>query len=259
MILDEILSHKRGEVRLKRAAKPLEQVLPRLETARPPRDFHGRFAGEQIAVIAEIKPRSPTKGIFPAALKPEELARDYQQGGAAALSVLGDEKYFGGGPELVARIASDHVSAIPVMYKDFIVDPYQVYEARAGSADAVLLIVRAVRPHELEELLRLTHELGMAALVETFTVGEARIALDCGARIVGINNRDLQTFKVDLSISERIANELPKGIVRISESGISTRADMRRMELAGFHGVLVGEALLASSNPAAQLAELLRP
>jgi indole-3-glycerol phosphate synthase len=255
MILDEIIEFKRGEVRPMAASA--NSRLRRVAEARAPRDFAAALMGRSVSVIAEIKPKSPSRGVFAHASDAVALALRYQDGGASALSVLADREFFGGGPELVQLIANDPRLVLPVLYKEFVVDPQQVYEARACGADAVLLIVRAVTRRRLRDLVGLTNDLGMAALVETFNEDEVAAALAAGARIIGVNNRDLQTFEVDLGRSARLSPLIPDGVIKVSESGIRSRADVVRVGRAGFHAVLVGTMLLSSPDPGARLASLL--
>jgi indole-3-glycerol phosphate synthase len=254
-MLDSIIEFKRTEVAS--LAKDGGSRLERVARARPPRDFAASLLRRPVSVIAEIKPKSPSRGSFKQATNALPLALMYQEHGAAALSVLADRKFFGGGPELVELIANDPRVSVPVLYKEFVVAPEQIYEARACGADAVLLIARAVGRQQLSDFVGLAGELGMQALVETFDDDEVAAALAAGARIVGVNNRDLRTFEVDLGRSERLSQLIPEGVVRVSESGISSRADVVRVGQSGFHAVLVGEALLTAPDPCVRLAELL--
>lgn len=255
MFMDAILEFKREEVR--QLAESTSSRLDRVGSARPPREFIAAIRKETISVIAEIKPKSPSRGSFTPAADPVALALQYQNNGASALSVLADRHFFGGGPELVERVANESGIFLPILYKEFVVDPQQIYEARACGADAVLLISRAVDNHLLQDFVGLTHELGMEALVETFDEDDVIAALSAGARVVGVNNRDLRTFAVDLDRSARLSTLIPNGVLKISESGIASRSDVIQVEQLGFDAILVGEALLTSSDPGARLAELL--
>lgn len=244
-ILAEILEHKRSEVEeRKRAVSPdtLRRAAERLGT--PPRGFRkALLVAERPRVIAELKRRSPSRGEIRPDFDPVRCARAYAEAGAAAISVLTDTKYFGGRLDDLTRVRE--AVAIPLLRKDFVIDPYQVDEARAAGADAVLLIVRALEPDELAALRRHAASLGMDALVEVHDAAELHIALDAGADLVGINNRDLRTFKTDLSVTERLAPSLRQaGVAVVGESGIFTIADIERLEASGADAVLVGEALM---------------
>lgn len=254
-MLDEIVKNKVQEVEEKKRLFRLEELKSKLASARAPRDFYSAMKQPGISLIAEVKRKSPSKGELRENFNPLELARIYSQNGARAISVLADVKFFGGGSHIVELIANDSHIDIPVMYKEFIIDPYQIYEARSVGADAVLMISRVIEMPLLEKMISLTHELGMQALVECFTAGEAALAVKAGAKIVGINNRDLQTFNVDLRRSEEIRSVLPNSIVTVSESGLSSRIDALKAEAIGFDAMLVGEALLKSKDIASKVRE----
>jgi len=254
VILDEILAHKRRELKRLRET-PLVELKRQAEQAPDPPSFYDALAGPGVAVIAEIKRRSPSRGVLREALDPEALARAFSRGGARAISCLTDERYFGGSLELLRRVAQ--ASRLPVLRKDFIIDERQVLEARAWGAAAVLLIVAALSAEELRELLRLAREWGVDALVEAHTADEARLARDLGARIVGINNRDLRTFSVSLETTERVLAEVDLGgCLVVSESGIHDAADVDKLGRLGIDAVLVGEALMRAEDPEAKLREL---
>lgn len=208
----------------------------------------------EVALMAECKRRSPGAGEIRPGLDPAELVRGYRDRGAAALSVLTDRPFFGGGPEDVRAVRE--AVELPVLRKDFTLDPLQVVEARAMGADAVLLIVRILGDERLRELLHLAAELGMDALVETHDAEEVRRALDAGAAIVGINNRDLATFETDLATTLGLLDEVGEDVVVISESGIRTREDVARLGAAGVDAVLVGETLLRAEDPGSAAARL---
>jgi indole-3-glycerol phosphate synthase len=222
--------------------------------APPARAFTAALAAPGMSVIAEIKRRSPSKGDLAPDLDPAALAASYQAGGAACVSVLTDEPHFGGSPADLA--AARTACALPVLRKDFTVGTADVLEARAMGADAVLLIVAALDAAELAELQRLAKDLGMAALVEVHDEAELATALAAGAVVVGVNQRDLRTFEVDEDRAERVGAAIPAGVVRVAESGIRSRSDVARLEQAGFDAVLVGETLVRSADPAAELALL---
>jgi indole-3-glycerol phosphate synthase len=253
-VLDEILAHKRAEVATRRATVPLAAVRAAAAAAAPPRDFARAVTGPPVRIIAEVKRASPAQGAIRADADPVAVARAYEAAGADAVSVLADARYFHGAPADVAAVRA--AVGLPVLYKEFVVDPYQVYEARAVGADAVLLIAGTVPRAVLAALVALAHDLGLAALVEVD--GEATLAdaLAAGARIVGINNRDLRTFAVDLATTARLRPQIPPGRLVVSESGIATPEDLRRVAAAGVDAVLVGTALMASPDPAATLARL---
>ena len=239
MILDEILAHKRQEIAPRREIRPFAAALRQ----------------DGIAVIAEFKRRSPSGGAIRPGASPAEIAGIYADAGAAALSVLTDEKYFGGSDAdlRVARAAC----SLPVLRKDFVVDPLQVYEARATGADAILLIVRALADLELRNLLQLSADLGMDALVETHSEAEVRRALDAGAQVIGVNNRDLDTLTTDVTLAPRLRPLVPPDRVFVAESGISTPEQIGRLADAGVDAVLIGESLLRSADPGQRLRELL--
>jgi indole-3-glycerol phosphate synthase len=255
MILDEILANTRAELAHRKTETSQAELEKRLGKLSGPRDFSRSLeAGDCVSVIAEVKKASPSAGVIRKDFDPARLGACYREGGASAISVLTDEKYFEGRLEYL-RVVSE-ASGLPVLRKDFIVDPWQVYEARVAGADAILLIVAALEPVELASLLALARELGMAALVETHDRDELRIARDAGARVIGINNRNLGTFDVDLATTERLAGLAPEGCVLVSESGIHSREDVERVAAAGADAVLVGTSIVGSGDPIEKLAEL---
>jgi len=211
-------------------------------------------AADGLAVIAEVKRRSPSKAALAPELVAEVQAKAYQSGGATCLSVLTDAEFFGGSPEDLrqARMATD----LPVLRKDFTVGPADVCDSRLMGADAVLLIVAALFPTLLSELVALARHLGLDALVEAHDEAEVEVALAAGATMIGVNQRDLVTFEVDTGRAVRVAAAIPEGVLRVAESGIGGPADARRLAEAGYHAVLVGEALVRSGDPAAAVAAL---
>jgi len=256
-LLAEILAHKREEVERARARVPPEAMAQRAAAAAPPRGFRkALLASPRPRVVAEIKRRSPSRGEIRADFEPVACARAYAAGGAAALSVLTDERFFGGHLSFLARVRG--AVSLPLLRKDFLIDPYQVDEARAAGADAVLLIAAAVPPHTLAELHKRARERDLDALVEVHDEEELAAALACGADLVGINNRDLRSFRVDLATTGRLAAELPEGVVVVAESGIFTPGDVARLAEAGADAFLVGEALMRERDPARALEELRR-
>jgi len=270
MILDRILDHKKRELAARMSAAPVEELRARLTDAPPALDFsHGllRNTDGLPAVIAEVKKASPSKGVIREDFDPVPIAKAYEAGGAAAISVLTDEEFFQGSLEYLTAVKQ--AVSIPVVRKDFVIDNYQLVEARAAGADAVLLIVAALEMDTLARLLDLAGELGMQCLVETHDEREMETALEIGAGLIGINNRNLYTFDVTLETTKRLAPlvtsfdklRMPTSAVKtrlVSESGIFTKEDMAKLGAAGVDAVLVGEALMRSEDIEAKLRELTR-
>lgn len=256
MILDEILESKQREVdRLRRRRESLERSAA---AAGAVRGFRSALsAGDRVAVVAEFKRRSPSAGDLARGADPAEVGRGYAEGGASALSVLTDERWFGGRLDDLA--AAREASGLPVLRKDFVVDPVQLVEARAAGADAVLLIVRALSDDALSELLGDAGRLGLDVLVEAHTEAEVDRAVDAGAAIVGVNARDLSSFAVDLALCERLVGRIPPDRVAVAESGIRGEADVERMAAAGADAVLVGGWLMdAGPGAVARLVDVPR-
>jgi indole-3-glycerol phosphate synthase len=253
-VLEEIVAAKRDVVRRRRSEVPLSELVARAAAAPAPRDLLAALAQPGFSVIAEIKRRSPAKGDLRGELDPAAVARSYEQGGASALSVLTDEQYFRGSD--ADLVAARQAIRLPVLRKDFTIDPYQVYEARALGADAILLIVRALSGAQLTELLALADELSLTALVEVHDEAELDRAASVGAQLIGVNNRNLDTLAVDLQTSLRLRPRIPAGAIAISESGISTPEQAGELARAGYQGVLVGEALVTAGDPVAALRAL---
>jgi indole-3-glycerol phosphate synthase len=257
-ILRKIVHRKHEEVRERTAARPLDTLIAGVADAPPVRGFAQAIAQRVEAgrpgVIAEIKKASPSRGVLREDFRPAEIARSYATHGAACLSVLTDADFFQGSEAFLqdARTAC----ALPVIRKDFIVDPYQVYEARAIGADCILLIAACLDDARLGELDDLAHRLGMDVLVEVHDAGELDRALRLGNRLVGINNRDLRTFEVSLDTTLRLLDRIPVDRIVVTESGIHTPADVRRMQDHGVNAFLVGEAFMRADDPGARLAEL---
>ncbi len=255
-VLDTIVARTRERVAEESARRSLEELRDFAELAPPPRPFAAALARPgRVNVIAEHKRRSPSRGAIREDLEPAEVARGYEGAGAAALSVLTDEPFFGGRIEHL--IAARGATSLPVLRKDFVVDPWQVWEARAAAADAVLLIVAALGDDDLKGLLALAGEAGLDALVEVHDRGELDRALGAGARIVGINNRNLRTMEVSLDTALSLASALPDGVVAVAESGIRSGEDIRRLREAGFDAFLIGERLMSAPDPGAALRSLL--
>lgn len=220
-----------------------------------PKDFAGALRKPQLTVIAEMKQRTPSMGVLVENYRPADLAHAYAEGGAAAISVLTHMASFGGRIDDLRAVRA--ATQLPILRKDFVTDPYEVAEARACGADAVLLIVAALQPNELKDLVALSRSRGLAALVEVHDEREAQAALEAGATLIGVNHRDLRTFEVDLGLTERLRRLVPKEAVFVAESGIHSAEDARRMREAGADAILVGELLMRSSDPAAQIRELI--
>ena len=253
-LLRRLVAEAREEVEARRAALPKAE-LKRLGAVRPAaRDPRAALRRERLAVIAEMKARTPLMGRLSDDYSPARLARTYEAAGAAALSVLCQETSFGGRPEHLA--AARAAAEVPIMRQDFTVYEHQMLEARARGADAVLLIVAALDPGRLRALLALTRELGMEALVEVHDEAEVEAALVAGAAVLGVNHRDLTTFTVDVGLTERLRPRVPADVVYVAESGIHSAADAARMRAAGADAILVGEALMRAPDPAAKLREL---
>jgi indole-3-glycerol phosphate synthase len=253
----DILARLVAEARLdmeRRRALTSSDELERAIHDYTPKDFAGALRRPGLSVIAEMKQRTPSMGVLTEDYRPVELARAYTQGGAAAISVLTHMAGFGGRPEHVgaARLATD----LPILRKDFITDPYEVGEARAAGADAVLLIVAALAPAALKQLLAVVGSRGLSALVEIHDEGEAELAIESGARAVGVNHRDLRTFEVDLRLTERLRPLIPDDVALVAESGIHSVADARRLREAGADAILVGEMLMRAPDVVACLREL---
>lgn len=256
-MLAEIMTHKQVEVSQALARYPMAEVERRAARRPATRDFTGalRQGVGRIRLIAELKPASPSKGVLREEFDPAALAVAYTEAGAAALSVLTDSRYFRGKLEYLELVKE--VSGLPLLRKDFIIHPYQVYESRAAGADAVLLIVAILEPGILAELYRLATALGMACLVEVHTAGEIEQALLAGAEVIGINNRDLRSFSTDLNVTRSLRPLIPGDLVVVSESGITTRGDMVLLGELGVDAALVGEALVTSPHPGEKVRELL--
>jgi indole-3-glycerol phosphate synthase len=269
MILDEIMAYKRDELVLRQRAVPLAELKARAADRPPALDFAAALRGRSVGLIAEIKRASPSKGLFCPDLDPEQLATTYASNGATAISVLTDTKFFQGQLEYLARVKNQlsytgfddaggptNRPTIPVMRKDFVFAPYQVYESLAYGADALLLIVAVLSDDLLAELIALTHSLGLTALVEIHNAAEAERALRVQPRVVGINNRNLHDFSVDLATFGRLRGLLPKDVVTVAESGVSSAADVRYLAQMDADAVLVGEALVTAPDVAAKVQEL---
>lgn len=261
-ILDDIVSSRRRALEETRLAVPLGRVQHMAEKRQERRDFAaalGRRAGQGapsgLRVIAEIKRASPSRGVLRQDYRPREIAMGYAAAGASALSVLTEQQYFLGSTSDLTEVRQS--VEIPILRKDFIVESYQVYESVAAGADALLLIVAALPQHILRGLLDLCTELRIAALVEVHTESELHRAVDAGAKIIGVNNRNLKTLEVNLETSFELQAKIPRGCITVSESGIKTSAELKRIRDAGFNAVLIGERLMTQPDPGKALAQLL--
>ena len=256
MILDDIIAHKRLEVAERKARVPQATLTERPLYQAPRRGFRAALAREPSpAVVAELKRASPSRGVIRADYDPPSHARGYERAGARALSVLTDERFFGGALQHLE--AARAATRLPCLRKDFVIDAYQLHEARAWGADAVLVIAAACPPSLAGELHVQARDLGLDVLVEVHTAEEMRWAVGAGADLIGVNNRDLATFVTTLETTERLAPLVPPGTLLVAESGISSRADVERMAAAGARAVLVGEAFMSRADPGAALAEWL--
>jgi indole-3-glycerol phosphate synthase len=257
-ILRNILRRKREEVAQRSAVLPLNELSQRAQAAAPVRGFaralRDRVAAGQSAVIAEIKKASPSKGVLRENFDPAAIARSYQAGGASCLSVLTDVDFFQGADEYLQQARA--ACALPVLRKDFVLDPYQVYEARALGADCILLIVAVLEDEMLMELLQLAGHLGMDALVEVHDATEMERALATPAPLIGVNNRNLRTFETSLETTIELLAAFPLDRLLVTESGIHSRDDVQLMRNNGVHAFLVGEAFMRADNPGERLAEL---
>lgn len=254
-ILESIMRSKVRELNDAKAKVPAASLESALEKAPEIRSFRKALAARNPAVIAEIKRASPSAGVIRKDFDPLSIAREYREAGAAALSVLTEVQHFQGGLEVLSTLRWNTLT--PLLRKDFLIDRYQVLEARLAGADAILLIAALLDDAALRSLRLEAERLGMAALVEVHDEVELERTLESGATLLGVNNRDLRTFAVSLDVSLKLASRLPKGIFAVSESGIRTSDDIRRLLAAGYRGFLVGERLMRAASPGVALAELL--
>ncbi len=266
MILDTIAKASRIRVEKAKLQLPLQNLKSIIYDGAGARSFHGRNAfaferalkkyiktapGNEISFICEVKKASPSKGIIAEDFPYLQIAKEYERAGAAAISVLTEPEFFKGSSEYLTEISSN--VSIPVLRKDFTVDEYQIYEAKAIGADAVLLICALLDTQTIKKYLSVCNELGLSALVEAHTEDELKSAITAGARVIGVNNRNLQTFEVNIDNSIRLRKLVPKDIIFVAESGIKTAEDMALLKEAGVDGVLIGETLMRSTNKKEQL------
>ncbi len=254
-MLDEIVSTKQQEVEDAKQRLPFEDLKARLHSHLAERSFRKAInVPGKLSLIAELKRKSPSKGMLRERFDPVHLAQTLQEAGAAALSVLTDEAYFGGHLDFLRD--AKQFTEIPVLRKDFIIDPYQVYEAAAYEADAVLLIVRILTDEVLVACMQATDALGVEPVVEVHSESELKIALSVGARVIGINHRDLRTFQIDPTLSEKLIPKIPAGKIIVAESGIQRAEEVQRMKRLGAHAVLIGEVLMTAPDAAEKVKEL---
>jgi indole-3-glycerol phosphate synthase len=254
-ILDKILATKKREVERHKRAVKLSCLLECIARRKAPLVFAEALKGEGIKLIAEVKKASPSRGILRPYFDPMALAKTYAENGAAAISVLTDAEYFQGSPEHLAAIRQ--MVSLPLLRKDFIYDEYQIYETAAYGADAILLIVAILEQKQLEKMLTISRSLGLGCLVEVHNEDELAVALDGGAEIIGINNRNLNTFEVDINTTQRLRPLIPEDKIVVSESGINKREDIKKLKAWGVNAVLIGEALLTAKNIPSKIKELM--
>lgn len=258
-ILDRILARTTVDLAMRSAELPAAELEQRIADLPAAPSLMEAMARPGLSLIAEIKRASPSKGRFPVEIDPPALAREYAAAGADAISVLTDEPFFQGSLDdlqAVAEAVDGHLVPVPVLRKDFVVDDYQLLEARIRGASAVLLIVAALEPARLAYLMNAATNRGLETLVEVHDERELEIAVNAGSRLIGVNNRNLHDFSVDLAVSERLAALKPDGVLMIGESGIFTREDAGRMASAGMDGILVGESLVVAADRSVAIAEL---
>lgn len=255
MILDDIVAKRQQQlIREKQKISPQEMEQRAVEEKRPVLDFYGALKMEGLSVIAEVKKASPSKGVIREDFRPAEFAKAYEEGGAAAISCLTEEHYFQGSSEIFREVRQ--AVGLPILRKDFIIDPYQIYEARVIGADAILLIAALLDTETMMSFMSIAKSLGLHCLTEVHNEGELRSAVRAGAEIIGINNRDLKTFRVSLDTTKALAEKLPEKVVKVSESGIRGREDMETVKQYGADAVLIGETLMRSSDMAKELRRL---
>ncbi len=255
MILDQIVASVRDGLAKRKQQMPPGEVELQADRQGTPRDFEAALRGEDIKLIAEVKRASPSKGWLCRDLDVATLVRSYARGGAAAISVLTEPTWFKGSLDDLAKACQ--ATHLPGLCKNFILEPYQVYEARAYGADALLLIVAILSQEQMEELLSLSYNLGLSCLVEVHNEGEVEKALSSGAEIIGINNRDLDTFAINIGTTQRLRPFIPSGRIVVSESGINNRGDVEKLKGWGVNAMLVGEALVTANDIPAKIKELI--
>jgi indole-3-glycerol phosphate synthase len=258
MILDKIVTDVSIELAERKKRLPLAEIIKLAKAQSPPLDFAAALQGSSVRLIAEVKKASPSKGVICQDFNPLDIARVYAENGASAISVLTEQKYFQGSLNYLSDIKNAlNDKQLPLLRKDFIFDPYQIYEARAYRADSLLLIVAILTAEKLSYLLQLSKQLGMMCLVEVHNETELETAVESKAEIIGINNRDLNTFTVDLNTTARLRSLIPPDRIIVSESGIKSHKDMEKLREWGVNAALVGEALISAPDIAVKMRELL--
>jgi indole-3-glycerol phosphate synthase len=253
-ILDQIVSFKRREIESVKRARPLAELKEVLSGLPPARDFRAALRRRRCAIIAEVKRSSPSRGRLVDAFDPVETAKIYDEGGAAAISVLTERNFFEGDGSFLGRIKQ--VTGVPLLRKDFIIDSYQIYETMILGGDALLLIAGLLEIVQLSEFIGIADELGITSLVEVHDPGQLEKALRAGAQVIGINNRNLRTFETDLKTTLDLLPSIPQGVIAVSESGIRSRLDVELLMRGGVHAFLVGEALMSSADVPKKIREL---
>lgn len=254
-VLKKIIDYKKQELESQKRKVSLKDVRLKAEDVEATRDFCGALRIPGTRIIAEIKKASPSAGVIRPDFDPEKIARQYEEGGAAALSILTDEHFFQGSLKNLKTVKEK--VALPLLRKDFTFDAYQIYEARGAGADAVLLIVRILELAQIKDYLDLATELGMASLLEVHDEEDLKKIKSNSAKIIGMNNRDLDTLKIDLQTSIQLSKNVSQGTVLISESGISSSDDIKKLQGAGIHSFLIGESLLRAKDPGKALRQIL--
>ena len=258
MILDEIVDHNRRELEARKQILPLGEIKRSASVQPMPLNLAAVLRGKDVKLIAEVKKASPSRGVIRADFDPVKIAGIYAENGAAVISVLTETRHFQGSLNYLREIKNLlGEKRIPLLRKDFIFDPYQVYESKAYGADALLLIAAILTPQKLKSLLELSRELWMSCLVEVHNESELEVALKSGAMVIGINNRDLTTFEVDMATTKRLRPLIPPGRIVVSESGIKDRSDMKKLKSWAVHAALVGESLMAAPDITAKMRGLL--
>ena len=255
MILDEVIAAKKNELGKRKRKVALSLLSSKIHDLPSTRDFEGALIGKSIALVAEIKKASPSAGIIRKEFNPLEIAKIYEENKAVAISVLTEEKYFLGKMDLLSRIKK--ITKIPILQKDFILEEYQIYEARVYGADAILLIAAILPEKKMRNFLFLAHRLGMSAILEIHNQEELKKVLSAESRIIGINNRDLRTFKVDLNTTIKLKERVPSNRIVISESGIKNPKDIQLLKKHRVNAILVGETLLRSGDIGKKIKELM--
>ena len=257
-ILENILISKLKYVDLQKKNNPIESLIEDIENNNIPKNFSGSLMGDSVMLIAEMKKASPSKGVISSTYNPKEIAVKYAESNVAAISILTDIEFFQGDISHLAEVSSFLTStSIPIFRKDFIIDEYQIYESRKYGADSLLLMVSALEPSRLGQLIQLCNSLWIQPLVETHNKEELKIALDSGADIIGINHRNLHDFSMDMNLVEKLMPIIPNGKIVVAESGIDSYQDVKKMKSLGVNAVLVGESIMRAENIGEKIKELM--